>query len=97
MSNVSKAEGRVPLIHLSRRIGISPAKAWGIRILAFVIGMIACGKEAAPTEAPTEAPTQAPTEAPTQATESKPIQAVNGGTPISTGSGCATSSADAAE
>ena len=43
MSNVSKAEGRVPLIHLSRRIGISPAKAWGIRILAFAVGMIACG------------------------------------------------------
>ena len=43
MSNVSKAEGRVPLIHLSRRIGISPAKAWGIRILAFAAWMIACG------------------------------------------------------
>lgn len=66
-------------------------------LFALCVGMIACSKEAEPTEAPTEAATQAPTEAPTKATESKPIQAVNGGTPLSTGSGCATSPADAAE
>ncbi len=43
MSKILKSEGRVPLIHLSRRAKISAGKAWGIRILAFVIGMLVCG------------------------------------------------------
>jgi simple sugar transport system permease protein len=43
MSNIRKAEGHEPLIHLSKRTGISQGKAWTIRILAVVLGMVFCG------------------------------------------------------
>ena len=44
MSNIRKAENvREPLIHLSKRESISPAKAWGIRVLAVFAGLAVCG------------------------------------------------------
>ena len=43
MSGTKKKEVREPLFHLSKRAGIKPLKAWGIRLAAFVIGMIVCG------------------------------------------------------
>ena len=36
-------EIREPLIHLSKRSSISPAKAWLIRIAAVALGLIVCG------------------------------------------------------
>ena len=38
-----RAGEREPLFHLSRRHGISWWQAWGIRELAFVLGMLVCG------------------------------------------------------
>ena len=43
MSNVSKAETREPLIRLSRRASITPRKAWTIRIVAVLLGLLVCG------------------------------------------------------
>ena len=44
MSNIRKKEKvREPLIHLSKRAVISPAKVWGIRLLAVIAGLIVCG------------------------------------------------------
>ena len=34
---------REPLFHLTKRSGIDPLKAWGIRIAAFAAGLIVCG------------------------------------------------------
>ncbi len=38
-----RSETRVPLIHLSKRTGVTPEKAWTVRILAFVLALIVCG------------------------------------------------------
>ncbi len=43
MSNLARAEGREPLIHLSKRAGISRGKAWSIRIIAVLLGILVCG------------------------------------------------------
>ncbi len=43
MSNVKKSEVREPLIHLSKRASIHPAKAWAIRLAAIALGLIVCG------------------------------------------------------
>ena len=43
MSNEKKSEAREPLIHLSKRAAIHPAKAWGIRLAAIAFGLIVCG------------------------------------------------------
>ena len=43
MNRRQTEEVREPLFHLTRRMGISPVKAWGIRAAAFVLGMLACG------------------------------------------------------
>ena len=43
MSNRQKTETREPLIHLSKRVGISQPRAWTIRILAVALGMLLCG------------------------------------------------------
>ena len=44
MSNTRKTETiREPLIHLSKREGISPVKAWVIRIIAVLAGLAVCG------------------------------------------------------
>ena len=44
MSNTRKTETvREPLIHLSKRESISPAKAWAIRIIAVLAGLAVCG------------------------------------------------------
>ena len=43
MSSVKKSEVREPLIHLSKRGSISPAKAWAIRLIAIVLGLLVCG------------------------------------------------------
>ena len=37
------AENREPLIHLSKRPGISLYKAWGIRLTAILLGLAVCG------------------------------------------------------
>ncbi len=37
------AENREPLIHLSKRPGISLYKAWGIRLAAILLGLAVCG------------------------------------------------------
>ncbi len=34
---------REPLVHLTRRASMHPAKAWGIRLLAVVLGLLVCG------------------------------------------------------
>ena len=34
---------REPWIHLTRRMTMSPVKAWGIRLLAILLGMVLCG------------------------------------------------------
>ena len=34
---------REPLVHLTRRDGMHPAKAWGIRLIAVTLGLIVCG------------------------------------------------------
>ncbi len=43
MSSSHRNEVREPLIHLSRRVSISPHKAWAIRIAAVLLGLLACG------------------------------------------------------
>ena len=43
MSNMKKSEVREPLIHLSKRTSIHPAKAWAIRLAAIALGLIICG------------------------------------------------------
>ena len=43
MSKGKKNEVREPLIHLSKRAGIHPAKAWGIRLAAIALGLVVCG------------------------------------------------------
>ncbi len=43
MSHPSQNAEREPLIHLSKRSGIHPAKAWGIRLAALALGLITCG------------------------------------------------------
>ena len=43
MTNVQKPEVREPLIHLSKRASISPGRAWAIRIIAVVLGLLLCG------------------------------------------------------
>ena len=44
MSNIRKAENvREPLVHLSKREGISPARAWTIRLAAIIAGLAVCG------------------------------------------------------
>jgi len=43
MSGKRNAPAREPLIHLSRRAGISPVIAWGIRILFVCLGLVVCG------------------------------------------------------
>ncbi|MDO5436197.1 MAG: ABC transporter permease [Clostridia bacterium] len=43
MNSVKSNSTREPLVHLSKRVEISPVKAWLIRIAAFIVGMIVCG------------------------------------------------------
>ena len=44
MSNTRKTENlREPLVHLSKRERISPVKAWGIRLIAVIAGLVICG------------------------------------------------------
>ena len=43
MSGKKKNDVREPLVHLSKRASIHPAKAWAIRIAAIALGLIVCG------------------------------------------------------
>ena len=43
MSNVKKNDVREPLVHLSKRASIEPLKAWSIRLIAIILGLIVCG------------------------------------------------------
>ena len=44
MSNKRKTESiREPLVHLSKREAISPVKAWSIRLIAVIAGLVLCG------------------------------------------------------
>ncbi len=43
MSTAKKSQVREPLIHLSKRASVNPARAWSIRIAAVVLGLIVCG------------------------------------------------------
>jgi len=43
MNSKDRNEAREPLIHLSKRASISMGKAWSIRMIAVVLGMLACG------------------------------------------------------
>ncbi len=43
MRNGKKKETREPLIHLTRRDTMHPAKAWGIRGIAVLLGLLVCG------------------------------------------------------
>ena len=43
MSTAKKSQVREPLIHLSKRASVNPARAWSIRIVAVVLGLIVCG------------------------------------------------------
>lgn len=43
MNGTKSNSTREPLIHLSKRVEISPVKAWLIRIAAFIAGMLVCG------------------------------------------------------
>ncbi len=43
MSEKKSAALREPLFHLVKRPAIHPAKAWGIRLAAIVLGLIVCG------------------------------------------------------
>ena len=40
MSKSQKSEIREPLIHLSKRSSISAGKAWAIRIIAVILGLL---------------------------------------------------------
>ena len=43
MNNNRKNDVREPLVHLSKRAAISPAKAWAIRLIAILLGLVVCG------------------------------------------------------
>ena len=43
MTQKGIAEGREPLVHLSKRASISPVKAFVIRLLAILLGLVVCG------------------------------------------------------
>ena len=43
MSAGAKNENREPLIHLSKRVSISPVRAWSIRGIALLLGLLFCG------------------------------------------------------
>ena len=43
MRNERKREVREPLVHLTRRSSMKPLQAWGIRILAVLLGLLICG------------------------------------------------------
>ena len=43
MSGKRNADAREPLIHLSKRVTIAPARAWAIRLAAMVLGLLVCG------------------------------------------------------
>ena len=43
MANEKNRQVREPLIHLTRRAGMAPLKAWGIRIAAVALGLLVCG------------------------------------------------------
>ncbi len=43
MSRSQAAETREPLFHLSRRAYISPVRAWMIRLIAILLGLLVCG------------------------------------------------------
>ena len=43
MSTEKKSQVREPLVHLSKRTSVNPARAWVIRIAAVVLGLIVCG------------------------------------------------------
>ncbi len=43
MNNVKKNDVREPLVHLSKRASIEPLKAWSIRLIAIILGLIVCG------------------------------------------------------
>ena len=40
---MSKSDAREPLIHLSKRGSMNPAKAWAIRLAAFALALVVCG------------------------------------------------------
>ena len=43
MSTAKKSQVREPLVHLSKRASVNPARAWAIRIAAVLLGLIVCG------------------------------------------------------
>ena len=43
MSQSHTAQAREPLVHLSKRSAIHPLKAWGVRLIALILGLIVCG------------------------------------------------------
>ena len=43
MSNVRNTTVREPLVHITKRARIAPAKAWAIRLAAFVLALLVCG------------------------------------------------------
>jgi len=43
VSEKRHAEAREPLVHLSKRASIAPPMAWAIRLIALVLGLVACG------------------------------------------------------
>ena len=43
MSENREKKVREPLVHLTRRSIMSPAKAWGIRVMAVLLGLLVCG------------------------------------------------------
>ena len=43
MADSQSKKIREPLVHLTKRSGMHPAKAWGIRLLAVALGLLVCG------------------------------------------------------
>ena len=43
MSNLKKNTVHEPLFHLAKRSNVNPARAWVIRVVAILLGMLACG------------------------------------------------------
>ena len=43
MHDTQSKKIREPLVHLTKRSGMHPAKAWGIRLLAVALGLLVCG------------------------------------------------------
>ena len=43
MSSRQRNEVREPLVHLTKRASTSPARAWAIRAIAIVLGLLVCG------------------------------------------------------